>query len=106
MHYSAFSSDLDTGSRRENASNQKSGVSALPKLPGLISGRKRQLREGVGPQVCWRPSCMVRLFAKLEKGRMLFNSYLFIFVFLPVALAGYFALGRSSNLAPVVWLTL
>jgi alginate O-acetyltransferase complex protein AlgI len=37
---------------------------------------------------------------------MLFNSYLFIFAFLPVVLAGYFALGRSSNLAPVVWLAL
>src|SRR5882757_3302438 len=37
---------------------------------------------------------------------MLFNSYPFIFVFLPVALAGYFWLGRSSNLAPVVWLAL
>ena len=37
---------------------------------------------------------------------MLFNSYLFILLFLPVVLAGYFALGRSSNLAPVVWLAL
>jgi len=35
---------------------------------------------------------------------MLFNSYPFIFVFLPVALAGYFVLGRSSNLTPVWWL--
>jgi D-alanyl-lipoteichoic acid acyltransferase DltB (MBOAT superfamily) len=42
----------------------------------------------------------------LEKGLMLFNSYLFIFLFLPVALAGYFALGRIGNLAPVVWLAL
>jgi D-alanyl-lipoteichoic acid acyltransferase DltB (MBOAT superfamily) len=37
---------------------------------------------------------------------MLFNSYPFIFVFLPIVLAGYFWLGRSSNLAPVVWLAL
>ena len=37
---------------------------------------------------------------------MLFNSYLFIFVFLPVVLAGYFALGRVGNLAPVIWLAL
>jgi alginate O-acetyltransferase complex protein AlgI len=45
---------------------------------------------------------------------MLFNSYSFIFLFLPVALAGYFVLGRfldrflgrSGNLAPVIWLTL
>ena len=35
---------------------------------------------------------------------MLFNSYAFIFLFLPVALAGYFGLGRRSNLAPVIWL--
>ena len=37
---------------------------------------------------------------------MLFNSCQFIFLFLPVALAGYFLLGRSGNLAPVIWLTL
>ena len=37
---------------------------------------------------------------------MLFNSYPFIFLFLPIALFGYFALGRFSNLAPVVWLAL
>ena len=37
---------------------------------------------------------------------MLFNSYPFIFVFLPIVLAGYFWLGRSSNLAPVWWLAL
>src|SRR6202048_4663311 len=35
---------------------------------------------------------------------MLFNSYLFIFLFLPIALIGYFALGRLGNLAPVIWL--
>jgi alginate O-acetyltransferase complex protein AlgI len=37
---------------------------------------------------------------------MLFNSYPFIFLFLPVVLAGYFWLGRSRDLAPVVWLAL
>ena len=37
---------------------------------------------------------------------MLFNSYSFIFLFLPAVLAGYFVLGRSGNLAPVVWLAL
>src|SRR5580658_3080455 len=35
---------------------------------------------------------------------MLFNSYPFIFVFLPVALVGYFAAGRFGALAPVIWL--
>jgi integral membrane sensor domain MASE1 len=35
---------------------------------------------------------------------MLFNSYPFIFIFLPIVLAGYFRLGRSGALAPVVWL--
>src|SRR6195952_1546811 len=49
---------------------------------------------------------MVRLFGRHKNGSMLFNSYPFIFVFLPIALAGYFWLGRSSNLAPVVWLAL
>ena len=37
---------------------------------------------------------------------MLFNSYPFIFLFLPIALIGYFVLGRFGNLAPVVWLAL
>jgi alginate O-acetyltransferase complex protein AlgI len=37
---------------------------------------------------------------------MLFNSYQFIFLFLPIALIGYFALGRVGNLAPVIWLAL
>jgi D-alanyl-lipoteichoic acid acyltransferase DltB (MBOAT superfamily) len=37
---------------------------------------------------------------------MLFNSYSFIFLFLPVALFGYFVLGRWGNLAPVIWLAL
>src|SRR6195952_3334913 len=37
---------------------------------------------------------------------MLFNSWLFILVFLPIALAGYFWLGRSGDLAPVLWLAL
>lgn len=35
---------------------------------------------------------------------MLFNSYPFILLFLPLVLAGYFWLGRRSNLAPVIWL--
>jgi alginate O-acetyltransferase complex protein AlgI len=41
---------------------------------------------------------------------MLFNSYPFIFLFLPIALAGYFALAKFGNkfghLAPVLWLAL
>jgi alginate O-acetyltransferase complex protein AlgI len=37
---------------------------------------------------------------------MLFNSYPFIFVFLPVVLFGYFAAGRLGVQAPVVWLAL
>ncbi|KYG22577.1 alginate O-acetyltransferase [Bradyrhizobium sp. AT1] len=37
---------------------------------------------------------------------MLFNSYPFILLFLPIVLAGYFGLGRRSNLAPVIWLAL
>jgi alginate O-acetyltransferase complex protein AlgI len=49
---------------------------------------------------------MVRLFGRQKNGPMLFNSYPFIFVFLPIALAGYFWLGRLSNLAPVWWLAL
>ena len=37
---------------------------------------------------------------------MLFNSYSFIFLFLPIVLFGYFALGRLNHLASVIWLTL
>src|SRR6478752_3705948 len=37
---------------------------------------------------------------------MLFNSYPFIFLFLPIALIGYFTLARLNPLAPVVWLAL
>src|SRR6202022_328052 len=41
-----------------------------------------------------------------EDGPMLFNSYPFIFIFLPIVLIGYFLLGRFSHLAPVIWLAL
>jgi hypothetical protein len=37
---------------------------------------------------------------------MLFNSYLFIFLFLPMVLAGYFKAGSLGQLAPVLWLAL
>ena len=37
---------------------------------------------------------------------MLFNSYPFIFLFLPVALAGYFLSSRLGLLAPAIWLAL
>jgi alginate O-acetyltransferase complex protein AlgI len=37
---------------------------------------------------------------------MLFNSYPFLFLFLPVVLLGYFGFGRLGNLAPVIWLAL
>ena len=37
---------------------------------------------------------------------MLFNSYGFIFLFLPAVLLGAFACGRISQLAPVIFLAL
>jgi alginate O-acetyltransferase complex protein AlgI len=37
---------------------------------------------------------------------MLFNSCQFIFLFLPIALIGYFVLSKFGNLAPVLWLAL
>src|SRR5258707_4545283 len=37
---------------------------------------------------------------------MLFNSYPFIFLFLPITLIGYFVLVRVNHLAPVIWLAL
>src|ERR1700734_656104 len=48
---------------------------------------------------------MVRLDFPKRKP-MLFNSYPFIFVFLPVVLLGYFAAGRFGARAPVIWLAL
>src|SRR4030081_2608666 len=50
---------------------------------------------------------MVMLFSPHPKKKtMLFNSYQFIFLSLPIALIGYFVLGRFGNLAPVIWLAL
>src|SRR6266581_9525703 len=43
---------------------------------------------------------------KLRYGLMLFNSYPFIFLFLPIAVIGYFVLVRLNHLAPVIWLAL
>src|SRR4051794_32149467 len=54
---------------------------------------------------CCRRGCVFRVFQRrAQTGTMLFNSYPFIFIFLPIVLAGYFRLGRSGNLAPVLWL--
>src|SRR4051812_49123043 len=64
------------------------------------------IARGTCRPACWPPSCMVRLFGCDQNGPMLFNSYPFIFLFLPIALAGYFWLGRFGNLAPVLWLAL
>src|SRR3954466_12198403 len=41
-----------------------------------------------GPSVC-----LGSLFPRARSGLMLFNSYAFIFLFLPIVLAGYFWLG-------------
>ena len=50
---------------------------------------------------------MVRLLGLCHETRlMLFNSYQFIFLFLPIALIGYFVLVRLNRLAPVIWLAL
>jgi alginate O-acetyltransferase complex protein AlgI len=54
---------------------------------------------------CWPAGCMVILGGP-PKAAMLFNSYPFIFLFLPVALAGYFGSSRLGHLAPVIWLAL
>src|ERR1700733_14175104 len=72
-------------------------------MPGLVTGvhvltslkLERRGWRGRGPAM-----------TKSEKDLMLFNSYPFIFLFLPIALFGYFAFGRLGNLAPVIWLAL
>lgn len=37
---------------------------------------------------------------------MLFNSYAFIFVFLPVVMAGFFLVGRVSHRGAALWLAI
>jgi alginate O-acetyltransferase complex protein AlgI len=69
----------------------------LPELPPLRQCRARL----VDRRVVW-----LGFAVRPEKGLMLFNSYQFIFLFLPIALIGYFALGRFGNLAAVIWLAL
>src|SRR4051794_1962371 len=49
---------------------------------------------------------MFRVSGSSANGTMLFNSYPFIFVFLPIVLAGYFWLGRLRRVAPVLWLAM
>src|SRR3954470_155819 len=49
---------------------------------------------------------MFRVSGSSANGTMLFNSYPFIFVFLPIVLAGYFWLGRYGNVVPVLWLAM
>jgi alginate O-acetyltransferase complex protein AlgI len=41
-----------------------------------------------------------------ERRLMLFNSYPFVFIFLPVALAGFYLLGRVRHNLAIAWLTL
>jgi alginate O-acetyltransferase complex protein AlgI len=48
----------------------------------------------------------VWLALRSKASGMLFNSYQFIFLFLPVALSGYFLLARFGPVLPVVWLAL
>jgi alginate O-acetyltransferase complex protein AlgI len=72
-------------------------TSGLPELSPL----RQSCARLVDRQVVW-----LGFSACPETKKMLFNSYQFIFLFLPIALIGYFALGRRSNLAPVIWLAL
>ena len=37
---------------------------------------------------------------------MLFNSQIFIFIFLPITLLGYYLLGRRNSNLAILWLTL
>src|ERR1019366_9209902 len=72
-------------------------ISGMPEPPPLRQCRARL----VDRRVVWSGFAV-----RPENGLMLFNSYQFIFLFLPIALIGYFALGRFGNLAPVIWLAL
>jgi alginate O-acetyltransferase complex protein AlgI len=42
----------------------------------------------------------------IDATRMLFNSYPFLFLFLPVVLAGYFQIAKASHRGAAAWLTL
>src|ERR1035437_5202392 len=72
-------------------------TSGLQELPPLRQCRARL----VDRRVAW-----LGFAVRPEKGLMLFNSYQFLFLFLPIPLISYFALGRFGNLAAVIWLAL
>ena len=64
------------------------------------------MKRQPGARLVDRGVVWLGFFGGNVKGLMLFNSYQFIFLFLPIALIGYFLMGRLGNLAPVIWLAL
>ena len=68
--------------------------------------RDDSLKRQPGARLVDRGVVWLGFFGGNVKGLMLFNSYQFIFLFLPIALIGYFLMGRLGNLAPVIWLAL
>jgi alginate O-acetyltransferase complex protein AlgI len=72
----------------------------------MLNHAKNRAIEPVRTRLVERRVVWLGFPARPRQALMLFNSYPFIFLFLPIALLGYFALGRLGNLAPVVWLAL
>ncbi|MHC2671506.1 alginate O-acetyltransferase complex protein AlgI [Bradyrhizobium diazoefficiens] len=69
---------------------------------GLPAPLRQGLRQVAGLLIA--PVYALGAVPRRRSSLMLFNSYPFILLFLPAALAGYFWLGRRSNLTPVIWL--
>src|SRR5262245_42713627 len=80
----------------------RSSLGLRPCLPvPYIGSNARIARWGGVPAPGVVGACLVCLGCRPGKDLMLFNSYPFIFLFLPVVLLGYFALGRRGNVASV-----
>src|ERR1700738_1034705 len=91
----------------ERASRRASRRMATPGLSWFETAQERLLTmRDQPPHLVARRVVWLGFSARLRQGLMLFNSYQFLFLFLPVALAGYFVAGRFGNLAPVIWLAL
>src|SRR3984957_12057854 len=54
----------------------------------------------------WVPSCGERSSSRAPSADMLFNSYTFIFAFLPITAIIFFILGKSSREWALRWLML
>src|SRR6202140_1398184 len=72
----------------------------------MLNHAKNRAMEPVHTRLVERRVVWLGFPARPRQALMLFNSYPFIFLFLPIVLIGYFALVRLNHLAPVICLAL